>query len=327
MKNIILNFIAVSCLTFSTFASFSNNLLPEWHQAKGVIIVWQGHESYCSELIKRIHPDNTCFLVIDSNSQANQVQQEVNGYWDYVGNIEHFIFPYDDCWVVDYSPIFVQNNNELHLIDFQYFRSADDTFPEYLSSIWDIPIRGMPLSFEGGNFMTDGYGTCFVTDEIIDQNIGFSAEEIKNVLRKYLGCHTVCILEKLEDGTGHIDMFAKVINPETILIGEYKPDEHEYEILENNVSILSSMKNFNGEKFRIIRVPMPGYPLDYWTYTNSLILNHQVFVPVYSCPEDHIALEIYQNNMPGFEIIGIDCRGIIQSGGAIHCITKTVPKF
>jgi hypothetical protein len=62
----------------------------------------------------------------------------------------------------------------------------------------------------------------------------------------------------------------------------------------------------------------------YFTYTNSLIVNKTVLVPIYGFALDTTALRIYRENMLGYRVIGYDCNTIIPAGGAIHCITKEI---
>jgi len=57
------------------------------------------------------------------------------------------------------------------------------------------------------------------------------------------------------------------------------------------------------------------------TYTNSLISNHKVLVPVYGIEMDSTATEIYRTLCPDHEVIGIDSEQIIHRAGAVHCIT------
>ncbi|HPS66168.1 MAG TPA: agmatine deiminase family protein, partial [Ignavibacteria bacterium] len=63
---------------------------------------------------------------------------------------------------------------------------------------------------------------------------------------------------------------------------------------------------------------------DYFTYTNSLIVNKTVIVPIYGLSQDTTALRIYREAMPGYKVYGILCNSIIPSLGAIHCITKEI---
>ena len=60
-----------------------------------------------------------------------------------------------------------------------------------------------------------------------------------------------------------------------------------------------------GRPYKIVRIPMPPdanghYPpsSDYLTYTNSLIVNRTVLVPIYKLPQDTTALRIYRGIWP-----------------------------
>jgi agmatine deiminase len=50
-----------------------------------------------------------------------------------------------------------------------------------------------------------------------------------------------------------------------------------------------------------------------------------VFVPLYGVEEDSEAMNIYQRELPDHRIIGIDCRELVNGGGAIHSITREIP--
>ena len=62
----------------------------------------------------------------------------------------------------------------------------------------------------------------------------------------------------------------------------------------------------------------------YRTYTNALFVNKTILVPVYEAQYDTTALRIWEELMPGYRVVGIDCNEIIPASGAIHCITKEV---
>jgi hypothetical protein len=137
-----------------------------------------------------------------------------------------------------------------------------------------------------------------------------------------------------DDETGHVDMFAKFIDERRVLVSEvYETDREDREILDINAMVLSTSSiSDTGGVFEVIRIPMgvfyrsfpPGWV--YHTYTNSLILNKQVFVPYYGTEFDSIAFEIYRVNMPGSESIGVNCNAIINTGGAVHCLAVGVPE-
>ncbi|MCX6163078.1 MAG: agmatine deiminase family protein [Ignavibacteriae bacterium] len=86
-----------------------------------------------------------------------------------------------------------------------------------------------------------------------------------------------------------------------------------------------------GKPYKVVRIPMPPsaggqYPpsSSYFTYTNSLIVNKTVLVPIYGFALDTTALRIYRDAMPGYRVVGINCNASIPASGAIHCITKEI---
>jgi agmatine deiminase len=60
-------------------------------------------------------------------------------------------------------------------------------------------------------------------------------------------------------------------------------------------------------------------------YTNYLVTNGVVLVPVYGRPEDERAKAIVAEHFPGREIVGIPTLTLTEEGGAIHCVTQQQP--
>ncbi|NND93636.1 MAG: T9SS type A sorting domain-containing protein, partial [Flavobacteriales bacterium] len=102
--------------------------------------------------------------------------------------------------------------------------------------------------------------------------------------------------------------------------------------IEANIEyVLSNYTSSFGTPYDVVRIQMPpetgAYPNtngDYRTYTNLVFVNKTVLVPVYEEEFDTPALEILQSELPGYNVVGIECNDIIQLSGAIHCITKAV---
>ena len=147
----------------------------------------------------------------------------------------------------------------------------------------------------------------------------------------YYGVENVIITDHLQyDGTGHIDMFVKVINDTTVIVGEYTSSSagagNNYNICNNVAAQIAGLTNGNGRPYTVERMLMPPYSGGVtYTYINSLIVNKKVFVPIYGFSTDTDVLTQYEQLMPGYEIIGYDCNQIIPANGAIHCIAMKVP--
>lgn len=134
------------------------------------------------------------------------------------------------------------------------------------------------------------------------------------------------------DGIHHIDMHMKMLDEETILVGQYPLGVSDGPQIEANIQyIQNNYQTCYGRPYKIVRIQMPPnsngqYPpySDYYTYTNSTFINKTILVPIYGFPQDTTALRIYRENLPGYTVIGYDCNTIIPAGGAIHCINKEI---
>jgi agmatine deiminase len=60
-------------------------------------------------------------------------------------------------------------------------------------------------------------------------------------------------------------------------------------------------------------------------YSNYLIANNVVLVPVYGHRDDQTALSIIREQFPDRDVIGIEVVALIEHGGAIGCVTQPQP--
>jgi len=300
---------------------------PEWHPASGVMVSWLDFDAYYIDLVSHLSARNTVTVIVDSRNQLEHVRNLLTRHRVDTGRINFYAYVIDDIWIVDYGPLFIRRNRVPTILDLKYYRHLDDHLPEFLGAAWGLPTRDVPLFLEGGNIMTDGKGVFFTTTEILEQNEDMSESDIRALFRDTMGAEQLHILTRLDDGTGHVDMFAKLLDEDTLLLGQYSPEDPEYTVLESNARYIEGIVRPDGTPFHICRIPMPGEPGDYYSYTNSLILNREVFVPVYELAEDAVALSIYREAMPDYEIVPIVSLDPIFCGGAVHCTTRSIPDW
>jgi agmatine deiminase len=63
------------------------------------------------------------------------------------------------------------------------------------------------------------------------------------------------------------------------------------------------------------------------SYCNFYIANQVVLAPVYGDENDDRALGIIQDHFPGRQVLGIECVGLVEFGGMIHCVSQQQPKI
>ena len=99
----------------------------------------------------------------------------------------------------------------------------------------------------------------------------------------------------------------------------------------NVQNVLNNYQSIYNRPYKVVRIPMVpsssgNYPpnASYRTFTNSIILNNLVLVPTYGHYLDNQGLQIYQEAMPGYNIVGLNMESVIGASGAIHCITREI---
>lgn len=317
----------------------------EFEEAEGVIFAWEGYTYLLTDLIKFVADDYKVLIAVDSEYEKKSVMETLRKNGVNMNNVEFFIVSTDSVWIRDYGPWWIYTEDgDREIVDLIYNRPRpnDDKFPSRLAKKMNIPSILARLITPGGNLILDGHGVAIMTDVVFDPSEGgdpnLTKEDVERYLREYFNVKKVIFLKRMNnDGTGHIDMFCKLLNDTTVIVGEYSsPDvcaPGNYEILNENAKILANETNGLNQPFKVIRIPMPPSKGSGWwggyttySYTNSLIVNKKVLVPIYGIETDKIALDIYKRLMPGYEIKGFDCSGIITANGAIHCITKLIMK-
>ncbi|SVA16616.1 uncharacterized protein METZ01_LOCUS69470 [marine metagenome] len=314
----------------------------EFDSVTGVIFAWEAYPTLLTNLIKEVAEDDTAWVVVDNTSEQNSVSNTLSNVNVNMDRVVFQVIETNSVWVRDYGPWWIiEPENSLAIIDLVYNRPRplDDTYPESAAGYFGINYYGLGLIEAGGNMLLDGQGSVIVSNVIFDGSQGFdptlTQDQLEQYFLDYFGVHKVIVTPHLiNDGTGHIDMFVKLINDSTIIVGEYENQSAgypgNYDICNQVASQLANETNGAGRPFNIIRMPMPPYNNGItYTYINSLIVNNKVLVPIYGLStefaNDDSVLALYETIMPGVEAVGFDCNQIIPANGAIHCIAMKVP--
>ena len=117
----------------------------------------------------------------------------------------------------------------------------------------------------------------------------------------------------------HIDCWGKYLSPTKVLIREVPVSHSQYDEIESAAIYFSEALNYWGEPWEVFRVWTPNDQ----PYTNSIIVNNKVLVPIMNSSWDDDALDVYQAALPGYEVIGF--TGTWESTDALHCRVKGIP--
>lgn len=340
------NFAARSYSSSFTPPATAVRTMAEWEEVQGYLIGWTSYSSMLREIVR--YGKRECRMYILTSTPGNVITDLQNNGID-TSNITFVNAPFNSVWSRDYGQWCVYTNNvdSLIFIDWMYNRPRpkDDTVPSGLARALNVPIihttqTPYDLVHTGGNFMCDGMGTGFSSKLILTDNqlaagfgVSHTEAEIDTIMSRFMGINRYIKMETLPyDDIHHIDMHMKLLDEETILVGQYPAGIADGPQIEANLQyILSNFKTPFDTDYRVVRIPMPddngSYPNSfgqYYTYTNASFINKTIIVPTYNIPEDTTALRIWREACPGYNVVGINSTASISSLGALHCITKEI---
>ena len=326
--------------------------MAEWEELQAVIITWSGHSTILSEIVRATREECNVVICCENQNVVNQAKAKLDmENVDYDTNVTFLIARNNSVWVRDFGPNTVYSNDvdSLYFVDWIYNRpqrQKDDTIATQIAPYFGVPLYSTSaaptdLVNTGGNFMVDGMGTAFSSALILEENspgnpygVTVKTESaVDEILQDFMGIERYIKMEPLPyDEIHHIDMHMKLLDEETLLVGQYPEGIADGPQIEANIQyVLSNFQSAFGKPYKVKRIPMPpvgnSYPdvgADYRTYANAVFVNKTIIVPFYETQYDTTAQRIWEEAMPGYNVVGINCNSIIFLSGAIHCITKEV---
>ena len=275
---------------------------------------------------------NNCQVhCVVSSSQQNQAQNSFQSAGVNMSNVTFVNAPTDSYWIRDYGPWYIFEDRNPAIVDNVYNRPRpnDDEISGVFANFWGIPMYGMNLEHTGGNMMEDGRGHG-VSDNLVLQENNNNETNVRNKMRDYLGIDPYHItIDPQGDYIAHVDCWGKYLAPDKILIARLPQNNSHYADYEEVANYFASTNCCWGYPYRVYRVDEPGgYTLA--PYTNSLILNKTVYVPLgTNNTYNNNAIAVYQEAMPGYEIVGVTNNGYTgwENTDALHCRTRGVMDF
>lgn len=348
----------------------------EWEEVQAVIISWpylkysskdnvkEVYEHYRSlnsvwtKLAATIQQECEVWIRIYAAQDSVSVKKVMAEWGVPLKRYKFLVFPGENFWVRDYGPIsfYYGDQDSIGMLGTRYhhFQNTVNHNAELAGAIaaqMNYKFIRTPLFYEGGNLDTDGHHNVFFTSRVYQVNINqnrWSRPAILDTMRSVFHAEQQSELHDLhcDGGTGHIDMFFKMLDEETIALAEYpetvnSPDRR---ILEENLLKLKELRSVYNTPFKIVRIPMPAsdngsyenkscdeISLDPRSYLNGLFVNKTYILPVFSdnfsgdVQGDARIIELFKTLLPGYRIVPVDSRILSIVAGGIHCVTMQVP--
>ncbi len=343
-----------------TPAQLGFRMPAEWEPHAATWLAWPHNQdtwpNTCSaitavyvRMIAALHRDERVHICVNDSETKGRVRHTLNAAGVDLARIGIYEIPTNDAWTRDHGPIFLTRQHEqiieLGLTNWTFNAwgakylpwDLDDSVPKHIAHCLNLIPFTPHMVLEGGSIEVNGRGMLLTTESCLlnpNRNPTLSRSDIEHILEDFLGVHYIGWLGEGivgDDTDGHVDDIARFVNPTTVVCAvEDDPADVNYKPLQDNLHRLRSMRDQSGQPLRVVPLPMPG-PVEHAaerlpaSYANFYIANRIVLVPIYDHPQDHTALSILQELLPGRRTLGIPCRELVVGLGALHCVTLQQP--
>ena len=287
------------------------------------------------ELVKEMAEDCKVITVVTSYEQ-NYAANDFQAAGVNMANVEFLNASTNSYWIRDFGPWYIFNGKEPAIVDNKYNRPRpyDDDIPGEFAEYWGIEMFGMNVVHTGGNMMEDGRGHGVSDDIVITESYsqaGVTEEQVYERMKAYLGIDPYHVtIDPQGDYIAHVDCWGKYLAPDKILLARVPESNPRYPYYEEVAEYFETTNCCWGYPYKVYRVDIPGGNV-ISPYTNSLILNKKVLVPMGSNNAyNEAALNIYREAMPGYEVIGVQNNSYWDgwlNTDALHCRTRGVMDF
>jgi agmatine deiminase len=302
-----------------------------------------------AELIRLLTQTEEVNINVWNAEMESWVRDLLRKYKTPLERVRFHHFPAYEPWCRDHGPIFltreIDGQQERAVVDWDYNAwgnkyppfDLDDAVPRHVAKLRELPLFSPGIVMEGGSIEVNGRGTVLTTEACLlnpNRNPQLNKTQIEQYLKDYLGVSTVLWLGEGivgDDTDGHIDDLTRFVNATTVAtVAEEDPADANYHLLQENLKRLRTLRDQDGEKLRIVELPMPGV-VEYEgqrlpaSYANFYIANGLVLVPTYRHANDSKAIAILQKEFPDRRVLGVDSKELIWGLGSFHCITQQEP--
>jgi agmatine deiminase len=312
----------------------------EYEPMEAIILSWRGstaQQAVLAQMARQIslHGDADVVVAVASAAVQTSAASTIQATGADMSRIKFVVRNTDTIWIRDYGPRYIYEGNCRAIADHQYNRPRpnDNTFPAFYANLrghafYEIGIGTQQLVHGGGNYHLGALGRGYATVLIHNENPGFTQSQIIGLWQSYQNVNTMLTPAYLAsiDSTQHIDMWMQIIGDNRVVLSTWplNPGSHQAGVVDTMAAQMA------GNGYDVFRVPAFSIGGVHYTYTNVVMCNDIVLIPMYSnttvAPYNAQALAVWQQALPNKQIIQVNSDALVTSAGVMHCVMMHVPR-
>lgn len=302
----------------------------EYESNDGLLIRWGSQNALLTEMTVAVTtrtPDARMYIVVSGTAQQNSATTTLQNAGADLSQVSFVVAPTDSVWIRDYGPRFIDDGGARAMVDHVYNRPRplDDALPSALSVQWSEARYELPLVHGGGNFHLFANRRAFMTELIVNENPGTSAQQVRDLYQQYQGLDLTLVtpFPASFDSTQHIDMWVLPVDDDELIVSDYPASVGSPATIADAFAAARE-----AEGYTVHRTPGWSATGDHYTYANAVAINEIVLVCRFNGypTENAAALATFQAAFEDRTVVSVDCSSIIALAGAIHCIVMHVPR-
>lgn len=244
-----------------------------------------------------------------------------------------------NVWCRDYMPVKTASGKYVQFTYRPWYMDGDkykDHFPDQASICNDLGIKCelSSIFLDGGAIEIRGK-KGIVSDRVFRDNLDKKEVEIYTELKTILDLEQLIIIPKYPyDFTGHVDGLVRFIDGNRVVVNDLKKeleeaqkDKNSYrkQLIENWIYAFKSAFLNAGLQMEELPTSIPENSppsSGEGIYTNFLLLEDVIIMPVYGKDEDEIAADRL-SDLYGKTVKTVNAKELSQMGGMINCVTWT----
>jgi agmatine/peptidylarginine deiminase len=308
---------------------FVDTLRGDWDTPSALLVVYNSTwKRPLGRLLSIAHTDLPVYvLATPKDAQSREFSRWLRGV-PFAGLVSMDL---DTPWIRDYGPLEVERSRGISWLDLSYApddRPFDDAVPMLLAEVFETSNQREQFPLDGGGIISNGTGLCGITEASFGA-LGVDASDPERVeaFLETVGCRTLAVLPELpSESTGHVDMVAQFLSPDQVAIAvptKGSPPAVRG-ALERARLALELAAEAHGQSLRFVELPIESRRDRYYSYVNGLRTPSHYFVPSYSNVSRKLEREAHRRlgeALSGVKVVAVDSDEMIESGGAIHCVT------
>ncbi len=323
------------------------------------MIVWPHPYSDWAPRLEQIEPvylqicryigrHQTIVLIAYNDAHAQNIRDKLSAADVDCENVSFANIPTNDTWIRDYGPVCAVSGHRKFLLDFQFDGWGQRYNWQLDNAVTASLVKDLRFSasyqsidqvLEAGNIEINGQGELLCSRACFDRNCPLPDTEFTKLeegFERWLGCRKVHWLDQIrlagDDTCGHVDTLARFCTNDIIAYSASRnPKDVNRETLGRLSMQLSEINKQGCNRFELVPLHLPdpiflnGQQLPA-TYTNFLITNNCVLVPVFQDRQDDCTLKLMDELFPDREIIDIESSALIHERGGLHCAAMQIPE-